>query len=112
MSRLGRRWLWCAAITSCYAEAMTTMEIVYRYTVPPSDAVAVALAGICDVYGIRGIKFDRAAATICVGYDASRLKAPTVTKLVRQAGLEIAEIVPLIPSPPPATEPTAAPAQA
>ena len=88
---------------------MTTMEIVYRYAVPPGDAVAVALAGICDVYGIRGIKFDRAAGTLCVGYDASRLKAPAVTKLVRQAGLEIAKIVPLIP--PPAPEPAAPPAQ-
>lgn len=85
------------------------MEIVYRYAVPPGDAVAVALAGICDVYGIRGTKFDRAAGTLCVGYDASRLKAPAVTKLVRQAGLEIAKIVPLIP--PPAPEPAAPPAQ-
>jgi hypothetical protein len=91
---------------------MTTMEIVYRYAVPPSESVAVALAGICDVYGIRGIKVDRAAGTLSVGYDASRLKAPTVTKLVRQAGLEIAEIVPLVPPPPPAQEPAPAPAQA
>lgn len=91
---------------------MTTMEIVYRYTSPPSDAVAVALAGICDVYGIRGIQFDHAARTLCVNYDASRLKAAAVTKLVRQAGLEIAEIVPLIPAHPAAPEATAAPAQA
>jgi hypothetical protein len=90
---------------------MTTMEIVYRYTVPPGDAVAVALAGICDVYGIRGITFDRAANTLSVGYDASRLKAAAVTNLVRRAGLEIAEIVPLIPPAPPAPEPAAAPAQ-
>lgn len=88
------------------------MEIVYRYTAQPSDAVAIALAGICDVYGIRGIRFDHAAKTLCLGYDASRLKAATVTKLVRQAGLEIAEIVPLIPPPPPAPEPEAVPAQA
>lgn len=91
---------------------MTTMEIVYRYSVQPSDAVAVALAGICDVYGIRGMKFDHEARTLCVGYDASRLKAAAVTKLVRQAGLEIAEIVPLIPPPAPAPEPQAAPTQA
>jgi hypothetical protein len=91
---------------------MTTMEIVYRYTAPPGDAAAVALAGVCDVYGIRGIKLDRAAGTLCVGYDASRLKAPAVTRLVRQAGLEIGEIVPLIPPQPPASEPAATPAQA
>jgi len=91
---------------------MTPMEIVYRYVVPPSDSVAVAVAGICDVYGIRGIRFDHVARTLCVGYDASRLKAPSVTKLVRQAGLEVAEIVPLIPPQPPAPEPETAPAQA
>jgi hypothetical protein len=88
---------------------MTTMEIVYRYSTQPGDEVAAALAGVCDVYGIRGMKFDREARTLCVGYDASRLKAAAVTKLVRQAGLEIAEIVPLIP--PPAPEAEAAPAQ-
>lgn len=91
---------------------MTTMEIVYRYTAQPGDAVARALAGISDVYGIRGIRFDHAARTLCVGYDASRLKAAAVTKLVRQTGLEIAEIVPLIPPQPPAPEPEAAPAKA
>lgn len=83
------------------------MEIVYRYTTQPGDAVAVALAGICDVYGIRGIKFDHAARTLCVGYDASRLKEASVTRLVRQAGLEIAEIVPLIPPQTPAPEASA-----
>lgn len=91
---------------------MTTMEIVYRYTAQPGDAVAVALAGICDVYGIRGIKFDQAARTLCVAYDASRLKAAAVTKLVRQAGLEIAVIVPLISPPPPSPAPESAPVQA
>jgi len=93
-------------------ESMTTMEIVYRYVVPPSDPVALAVAGICDVYGIRGIRFDHVARTLYVGYHASRLKAPSVTKLVRQAGLEVAEIVPLIPPQPPAPEPETAPAQA
>lgn len=91
---------------------MTTMEIVYRYAAQPSDLVAAAVAGICNVYGIRGIRFDHAARTLSIGYDASRLKAPSVTKLVRQAGLEIAEIVPLIPPPPPVPEPEAAPTQA
>ena len=88
------------------------MEIVYRYTAQPGDAAAIAVAGICDVYGIRGIRFDHAARTLSVGYDASRLKAASVTKLVRQAGLEIAEIVPLIPPQPPAPEPETAAAQA
>jgi hypothetical protein len=91
---------------------MTTVEIQYRYSTPPNDAVALALAGICDVYGIRGIHFDQVARTLTVGYDASRLNAAAVSKLVRMAGLEIAEIVPLIPPAPPAIEapPATAPA--
>jgi hypothetical protein len=91
---------------------MTTVEIAYRYTTPPGDAVALALSAICDVYGVRGVRFDHAARTLCIDYDATRLNAATVTKLVCQAGLEIAEILPLIPPQPPAPEPEAAPAQA
>lgn len=87
---------------------MTTVEIQYRYTTPPNDAVALGLSGICDVYGIRGIRFGHATRTLTVGYDASRLNAATVTRLVRQAGLEIAEIVPLIPPPTPPAEPAPA----
>jgi hypothetical protein len=91
---------------------MTTVEILYRYTGPPNDAVALALAGMCDVYGIRGMKFDHEAQTLRVGYDASRLNDAAVTKLVRQAGLEIAEIVALIPPPSPAPETAASATQA
>jgi hypothetical protein len=91
---------------------MTTVEIQYRYNTPPNDAVALGLAGISDVYGIRGVKLDHGARTLTVGYDASRLNAASVTKLVRQAGVEIAEILQLIPPPPPAPEaaPSTAPA--
>ena len=48
-----------------------------------------ALASTKDVYGIRRLTFDRAARTLRVEYDATRLNAASVTKLVRQAGLEI-----------------------
>ena len=87
---------------------MTTVDILFRYAVPPTDAVALALAGISDVYGIRGIKFDQAARTLRVEYDATRLNAATVTKLVRQAGIDIAEELPMIPPPAPAPEPAPA----
>lgn len=88
------------------------MEILYRYATPPNEAVARAVGGICDVYGIRGVKWDSAAHTLCVGYDGSRLIAPAVTRLVRQAGLDIVEIVPLIPPQPPPEEEEATAAQA
>ena len=76
---------------------MTSVEILFRYAVPPTDAVTFALANTGEAYGIRRLSFDRAARTLRVEYDATRLNAATVTKLVRQAGLEIVEELPLIP---------------
>ena len=75
---------------------MTTVEIVFRYATPPSEQVAMALARVSDVYGIRRQVFDGAARTLRVEYDATRLNAAVVTKLVREAGLDIAEEPPLI----------------
>jgi hypothetical protein len=86
---------------------MTTVEILYRYTNEPTESVAFALAGTRDVYGIRRISIDTAARTLRVEYDATRLNASTVTKLIRLTGLEIAEELPLIPPPPPQPVPAA-----
>lgn len=83
---------------------MTTVEILYHYGTPPTDQVAMAMARVCDVYGIRHLGFDRHARTVRIEYDATRLNAAAVTKLVRDAGLEIVEEPPQIP--PPAPEPT------
>ena len=74
---------------------MTTVEILYRYTMAPTESMTLALAGMRDVYGIRRIGFDVEARTLRVEYDATRLNAATVTKLVRMTGLEIAEELPL-----------------
>lgn len=76
---------------------MTAIEILFRFSVPPSDSVAFALAGIRDVYGIRHVSLDSGTQTARVEYDATRLNAAAVTKLVRMTGLEIAEELPLIP---------------
>jgi hypothetical protein len=78
---------------------MTTVEILFRYDTQPTESVTFALASTQDVYGIHRLRFDRAARTLCVEYDATRLNAATVTKLVRQAGLEIAEALPLVSAP-------------
>jgi hypothetical protein len=85
---------------------MTTVEILYSYTTPPKESTALALAGSKDVYGIRRLSFDYKARTLRVEYDATRLTAAAVTKLVRQSGLELAAELPLIP--PPAPEPAPA----
>jgi len=77
---------------------MTTVEIHFRYAAPPTEAVIAALASTREVYGIRRLNFDRAAHTLSVEYDATRLNAAAVTKLVRQAGLEIVEELPVVPA--------------
>jgi hypothetical protein len=86
---------------------MTTVDILLRYATPPTEAVAAALANTREVYGIRRLCFDRAAHTLLVEYDATRLNAAVVTQLVRQAGLQVLEEVPLT-TPPPAPGPAPA----
>ena len=80
---------------------MTTVEILFRYAAAPTESQVFALANARDVYGIRRISFDHAAHTVRVEYDATRLNAAMVTQLVRGAGVQIAEELPLIPPPPP-----------
>jgi hypothetical protein len=83
------------------------VEILYSYSTPPTEQAVLALASAKEVYGIRRLSFDRAARTLRVEYDATRLTAATVTNLVRQAGLEIEAELSLIP---PQPAPEAAPA--
>lgn len=92
---------------------MTQLEILYRYSGEPKEAELFALGNAREVYGIRRISFDREAKTLLVEYDATRLNAAVVTGLVRRAGLQIVEELPLVqPVPPPAppAEAAAAPA--
>ena len=86
---------------------MTTVDILFRYATQPTEAVTFALASTREVYGIRALQFDRAAHTLRVEYDATRLNAAAVTRLMRQTGLEIEAELPLIP---PQPAPEAAPA--
>jgi hypothetical protein len=83
---------------------MTQVDILFRYGIPPTEAVTLALANVKEVYGIRRLTFNRAEHTLRVEYDATRLNGPAVTKLVRDGGLDIEEVVSLIP-PQPAAEP-------
>ena len=83
---------------------MTNVEIMFRYAEQPTESVTFALAKTREVYGIRRLAFDREAHTLRVEYDATRLNGGTIAKLVRNAGLQIVEEVPLTP-PPAAPEP-------
>jgi hypothetical protein len=84
---------------------MTTVEISYRYAAAPTERVATALARARDVYGIRRLSFDRDARTLRIEFDATRLNAAAVTKLLRETGLEIEEEPPLLATPAPASTP-------
>ncbi|MGB7986129.1 MAG: hypothetical protein WCF54_13265 [Terracidiphilus sp.] len=68
---------------------MTTVEILFRLSAPPTEAATSAAANAREVYGIRRLTFDNGAQTLRVEYDATRLNAAAVAKLVRQAGIQI-----------------------
>jgi hypothetical protein len=87
---------------------MTNVDIVLRYAAPPTEAVTFALAKTRDVYGIRRLCFDPDARTLRVEYDATRLNAAAVTKLVRDAGLQVTEEVQIAVPPAPAAPAPAA----
>jgi hypothetical protein len=84
---------------------MTTVDVVFRYAAPPTEAVSLALANTREVYGIRRLSFDKSAKTVTVEYDATRLNASVVAQLVRRAGLQVVEELPVA-LPPAPVEPT------
>jgi hypothetical protein len=83
---------------------MTQLDVLYSYGVPPTEAATLAIANLREVYGIRKLHFDEAAKTIRLEYDASRLTEPVIHQLLRRAGLDILEALPMFapPVPPPA----------
>ena len=94
---------------------MTTVDALYRYSVPPTEAAVLALNNLREVYGVRRLTIDEAAKTVRVEYDATRFGEPVVRQLLRRAGLQVAEAETLVlPAPPPAppAQPAAAPAKA
>ncbi|WP_263409793.1 hypothetical protein [Terriglobus tenax] len=94
---------------------MTTVDALYRYSVPPTEAAVLALNNLREVYGIRRVTLDEAAKTVRVEYDATRFGEPVVYQLLRRAGLHIGDAEVLVlpaPPPPPPAPPAAAPAKA
>ena len=74
---------------------MTTVDVVFRYATPPTEAVSLALANAREVYGICRLTFDKVAHTVTVEYDATRLNSSVVAQLVRRAGLQVVEELPV-----------------
>jgi hypothetical protein len=88
---------------------MTQLDVVYRYGAQPSEAAILAIARVREVYGVRKVAFDEAEKTVRVEYDATRLTDANINQLLRRAGLDIVEALPMftLPAPPP---PAASPA--
>jgi len=87
---------------------MTQLDVLYRYGVPPTEAAALAVARIREVYGVRRVAFDEAEKTVRVEYDATRLNEATIHQLLRRAGLDVVEKLPMFAAPETPTASTAA----
>jgi hypothetical protein len=87
---------------------MTQLDVLYRYGVPPAEAAALAIARIREVYGVRRVAFDEVGKTVRVEYDATRLNEAMIHQLLRRAGLDIVERMPMFATPVEEPAPTAA----
>jgi hypothetical protein len=70
---------------------MTYLEIAYRCQTSPGEKEMRAIDRVREVYGIQRIQFDDKASTVRVLFDASRLKEDAVSRLLRQAGIDLRE---------------------
>jgi hypothetical protein len=91
-----------------YDRGMTQLDVLYRYGVPPTESATLAMAKVREVYGVRRMEFDEAQKTVRVEYDASRLTEPVIHQLLRRAGLDIVETMPMFAPPAPPPEPVVA----
>jgi hypothetical protein len=82
-------------------EVMTQLDVLYRYGVPPTESATLAMAKVREVYGVRHMALDETKKTVRVEYDASRLTEPVIHELLRRAGLDIVERMPMFVTPPP-----------
>ncbi len=86
---------------------MTQLDVLYRYGAPPTESAILAMAKVREVYGVRRMEVDEANKTVRVEYDASRLTGAVIHELLRRAGIDIVETMPMFVTPPP-PEPVAA----
>jgi len=75
---------------------MTTVEVLFRYGVPPGEREMNALGQVSDVYGIRRVQFNEPERQIRVEFDATRLNEATVENLLRNAGFDVREKMALL----------------
>jgi hypothetical protein len=70
---------------------MTYLEVVFRYGAVPGENELRAIDGMREVYGVRRVQFNESERTVRVEFDASRLKADGVARLLREAGVDVRE---------------------
>jgi hypothetical protein len=69
--------------------SMTTVDVVFKYGLPPGETEMRAVSDAREVYGIRKISFNETDKTVRVEFDATRLQDSDVANLLRNAGLDI-----------------------
>jgi hypothetical protein len=72
---------------------MTYLEVAYRYQTAPGEKELRAIDSVREVYGIQRIQFKPGEHTVRVLFDASRMKQDDVAQLLRQAGLDVQEML-------------------
>ena len=75
---------------------MTYLDVVFRYGSRPGERELQAIDAMREVYGVRQVQFNERERTVRVEFDASRLKAEAVARMLRQAGLDVREQVVLV----------------
>ena len=74
---------------------MTYLEVVFNCGALPGENELRAIDTMREVYGVRRVLFNAKERTVRVEFDASRLKQDAVAKLLRQAGIDVREVVAL-----------------
>jgi hypothetical protein len=82
---------WYTGFSTAEDYPMTYLDVVFRYGAAPGENVFRAIDGMREVYGVRRVQFSEGEHTVRVEFDASRLKADAVAKLLRQAGVDVRE---------------------
>jgi hypothetical protein len=75
---------------------MTYLDVLFRYGATPGETELRAIDGMREVYGVRRVQFNERERTVRVEFDASRLKADEIAKLLRQAGVDVREQIALV----------------
>ena len=83
---------------------MTQLDVLYRYGTPPVEAAVAAIARLREVYGVRKLELNEAEKTVRIEYDASRLNEPLIHQMLRRAGLDVVETMPMFAAPAPPVE--------